>query len=207
MSDSTEQEKTAAPNDDKLLALLRHKVFERFIKLHGHPREIALGFALGIFVGMTPTYGFQIAIGVFFAALFKWNKLSAAIGVWITNPVTAPFIYGSTYYLGAHILGIDTSFSAESMFSVSFVTEFIKNTPLIFTALMMGGIIVGVPLAVISYFGSYALLQRYQERVKQALKKQKTKLVKIKQFKQKHKKELYKDALKTDGKAFSQKQP
>ncbi len=203
MSDSTEKEKAAAPYDDKLLVLLRHKAFERFIKLHGHPREIALGFALGIFVGMSPTYGFQIALGIFLAALFKWNKISAAVGVWITNPVTAPFIYGGTYYLGASVLGIDSSFSAESMFSVSFVTEFIKNTPLIFATLMLGGILVGMPLAVISYFVSYALLKRYQESVKQALEKQKTKLAKLKQ---KHKKDSDRNTLETDDKAASQEQ-
>jgi len=189
MPDSTKRDNGAAPYDDKLPAILRHKAFKRFIKLRGQPREIALGFALGIFIGMSPTYGLQIALGVFLAALFKWNKFSAVVGVWISNPITAPFIYGSTYYLGASILGIDSSFSAENMFSVSFVTEFIKNTPLIFAALMMGGILVGAPLAAISYFVSYAILKRYQKSVKQALGKQKTKLAKIKHLKQKHKKD------------------
>jgi len=68
---STEQKEKDSPDrhDDKLLALLGHKAFERFIKIHGNPREIALGFALGVFVGMSPTYGFQIALGVFFAAI------------------------------------------------------------------------------------------------------------------------------------------
>jgi uncharacterized protein (DUF2062 family) len=36
--------------------------------------------------------GFQIAIGVFIAALLKWNKIAAAVGVQVTNPLTAPFI-------------------------------------------------------------------------------------------------------------------
>ena len=29
--------------------------YKRFLKIRGEPREIALGFALGLFVGMTPT--------------------------------------------------------------------------------------------------------------------------------------------------------
>jgi hypothetical protein len=50
--------------------------------------------------------GFQTATAVFFAALFKWNKFSGAAGVWITNSVTAPFIYGMTYLVGAKMLGV-----------------------------------------------------------------------------------------------------
>jgi uncharacterized protein (DUF2062 family) len=77
------------------------KTYERFLKIRGTPREIGLGFAIGLFVGMSPTMGFQMAIAVFLAAVFKWNKISAAAAVWITNPVTAPIIYGVTYFIGA----------------------------------------------------------------------------------------------------------
>jgi uncharacterized protein (DUF2062 family) len=40
-----------------------------------------LGFAFGIFIGMTPTMGIQMPIAVFIAALIKWSKISAAFGV------------------------------------------------------------------------------------------------------------------------------
>jgi hypothetical protein len=78
----------------------------KFIRLRGSPDEIAKGVALGIFIGMTPTFGFQMAIAVFFAFLLKENKLAAALGVWITNPVTAPIIYGLEYEAGRLLLGL-----------------------------------------------------------------------------------------------------
>jgi len=78
----------------------------RFIRLRGTPDEIAKGVALGIFIGMTPTFGFQMAIAVFFAILLKENKLAAALGVWITNPVTAPFVYALEYESGRLLLGM-----------------------------------------------------------------------------------------------------
>ena len=43
--------------------------YERFLKIRGDPREIALGFALGLFIGMTPFMGFHTASAVFLAAL------------------------------------------------------------------------------------------------------------------------------------------
>ncbi len=78
----------------------------RFVRLRGTPDEIAKGVALGIFIGMTPTFGFQMAIAVFFAILLKENKLAAALGVWITNPVTAPFVYALEYESGRLLLGM-----------------------------------------------------------------------------------------------------
>ena len=78
----------------------------KFIRLRGSPDEIAKGVALGIFIGMTPTLGFQMPIAVFFAFLLKENKLAAALGVWITNPVTAPVIYGLQYESGRLLLGL-----------------------------------------------------------------------------------------------------
>ena len=86
-----------------------YRAYERFVKIRGNPREIALGFALGLFVGMTPFMGFHMAIAVFFAALFKWNKIAAAAGGWISNPVTAPFVYAGTYYVGNKVLNIQNA--------------------------------------------------------------------------------------------------
>jgi len=78
----------------------------RFVRLRGTPDEVAKGVALGIFIGMTPTFGFQMAIAVFFAILLRENKLAAALGVWITNPLTAPFIYALEYESGRLLLGM-----------------------------------------------------------------------------------------------------
>lgn len=77
----------------------------RFARLNGTPDDIAKGTALGIFIGMTPTMGMQMPIAVFFAWLLKENKIAAALGVWITNPVTAPFIYALEYETGRILLG------------------------------------------------------------------------------------------------------
>lgn len=79
----------------------------RLIRLQAEPEDIAKGFALGIFIGMTPTFGFQMLIAIFLALLLKENKIAAAIGVWITNPLTAPFIYALEYESGRLLLGMD----------------------------------------------------------------------------------------------------
>ncbi|MGD8291566.1 MAG: DUF2062 domain-containing protein [Desulfobacterales bacterium] len=153
------------------------RIYERLIKIRGRPREISLGFALGIFIGMTPTMGIQMPIAVFVAALFKWSKISAAFGVWITNPFTAPFIYGITYFVGAKLLGLKATLILPEAFTWSIIKEMLKKAPVIFGAMTLGGILIGIPLAVLSYYLLFAAIKKYQESVKKKVAAQKARLV------------------------------
>jgi len=165
---------------DNLLNMIR-RIYDRFVKVKGEPREIALGFGLGIFIGMTPTMGIQMPIAVFFAALFKWSKISAAFGVWITNPLTSPFIYGLTYIVGAKVLGLKATLNLPDDLTWSIVKEILKNAPAIFGALTVGGIIIGLPLAVLSYYLSIAAVNKYQQSIKDKMAGQKARLVNTKE--------------------------
>lgn len=157
------------------------RLYERFVKIRGRPREIALGFALGLFIGMSPTMGIQMPIAVFVAAIFQWSKISAAVGVWITNPFTAPFIYGLTYVVGARLLGLKASLTLPNNLSWDLLKELIANAPLIFGALAAGGIIIGLPLAVAGYFLSYGAVNKYQQKVKDQIAARKAFLVHTKE--------------------------
>ncbi len=165
---------------DTLQNLLR-RVYERFVKIRGGPREIALGFALGIFIGMTPTMGIQMPIAVFLAAIFKCSKISAPSGVWITNPFTAPFVYGITYILGANLLGLKATMTLPQELTWSIVKEMLKNAPVIFGALTVGGVLVGLPLAVLGYYLSFAAVKKYQQSFKEKVAAQKARLVNTKE--------------------------
>ena len=173
---------------NNLLNMIR-RIYERFLKIRGRPREIALGFALGIFIGMTPTMGIQIPIAVFFAAMLKWSKISAAFGVWITNPFTSPFIYGFTYIVGAKVLRLKVKMTFPEDFSWSIVKELLENAPVIFGAMTIGGILIGFPLAILSYYLSFAAVNKYQQRIKDKMAVQKARLV---NSKEKLKKEIRK---------------
>ena len=121
--------------------------------------------------------GFHTAIAIFFAALFKWNKISAAVGVWITNPLTAPFIYGINYFIGAKFMGITNSFGKADSHGFTAIYKMILKAPEIFWALTIGGAVLGLPLAIIGYYFSFSVVQRYQEDIKKKLAESKDKLV------------------------------
>ena len=140
------------------------RLYDRFLKLRGKPREIALGFALGLFIAFSPTMGIQIAIAVFLASIFKWSKISAALAVQITNPLTAPFIYGLTYRLGAQFLGLENSFKLGDQIRLETILEMFGRAPGIFGAMTLGGILVGLPAAGAGYFIAYGIIRRYRTR-------------------------------------------
>ena len=158
---------------------LLRRAFDRFLKIRGNPREISLGFALGIFIGMTPSMGLQIPIVVFIAALVKWNKISSVLGVWITNPVTAPFIYSLTYVTGARLLGYEKI--QHFNLSITSIGPLLQKAPKILIAMSVGGVALGLPLAVLAYIIAHALSRRYQEPVKKKIAQQKVKLAATKE--------------------------
>ena len=119
----------------------------RFIRLRGTPEEIAKGFALGIFIGMTPSFGIQMPIAFFFAWIFRENRLAAIIGVWITNPLTAPFIYVSEYEIGRLLLSMER-FSLPSEFSLETMSQLSWNVLL---PLCTGSLIFAIIFGSLSY--------------------------------------------------------
>ena len=123
--------------------------FLRFARLRGTPDEVAKGMALGIFIGMTPTFGFQMAIAIFFAFLLRENKLAAALGVWITNPVTAPFIYALEYESGRILLGMErASFPRELTFAAFKTLGWEVIVPLSVASVIYGVLCAGVAFSI-----------------------------------------------------------
>jgi hypothetical protein len=119
----------------------------RLVRLRAEPEDIAKGFALGIFIGMTPTFGFQMVIAVFLALLLKENKIAAAVGVWITNPLTAPFIYALEYESGRLLLGMDHARLPKEL-SLAAVKSLGWDVLLPMT---VGGVLYGALCAVFAY--------------------------------------------------------
>ena len=107
-----------------------------------------MGVSLGVFIGMTPTFGFQMAIALFFAFLLRENRLAALLGVWVTNPVTAPFIYAVEYEMGRVLLDME-----RARLPLEFTWEaYSKLGWNIMYPLWVGGTLAGIILGALSYF-------------------------------------------------------
>ena len=120
----------------------------RFKRLNGDPHYVALGMAIGIFVAVTPTIPFHTLIALSLAFICRASKPAAAIGVWISNPVTIPVFYYGSYKVGMHVMGICSPFD-ENRIDIS---ELLNQGVEITVAMITGGIILGVIPGIAAYW-------------------------------------------------------
>ncbi len=127
--------------------------YTQFISLKGHPREIAAGMAIGVFIGVTPTIPFHTLMIIFFSILLR-NKITAGIlgSAIISNPFTIPFFYTLEYYLGKLFVdGNNYQFTLNDL-AVYNIVNMGYNVA---CPLLIGGFILAPLFAVLAYFITY----------------------------------------------------
>jgi uncharacterized protein (DUF2062 family) len=143
-------------------------LYDRFFRLHGSPEQIAWGAAVGFFVAMSPTIGFQTCLAVPIAAFFKVSKVAAAATVWLTNPVTAPFIYGFNYMIGAKLLGYPLN---AALFSSPSRATFWHGSAEVLLSLIVGGALIGIVVSVTGYFVTLWMVRTAREKSRRIRRK------------------------------------
>lgn len=119
----------------------------RLVRIQATPDTIARGMALGLFVGMTPTFGIQMFLVLIFALLLRQDKIAALIGVWITNPLTAPLIYGLEYEIGRVLMGLPRPYM-----TVEFSNAALQGLGWqVVAPLCLGSLVLGIPVALIGF--------------------------------------------------------
>ena len=133
------------------------------------PHSIALGAAIGTFIGMLPTPGMNMLLTFIFTSLLKVSRVSGLIAVWVSNPVTFVPITYFEFWLGSLIvpstqISYDT-FSRSVLKAetdggewyqllnqlVSFLKYLVEKLPDIFVALVVGSVIFAGVCALIAY--------------------------------------------------------
>jgi glycosyltransferase involved in cell wall biosynthesis len=67
-------------------------MFKYELSAHATPKRAAASLSLGVFLGLFPIYGFQVATLMALAFILKINKPLAFLGVGISSPPFLPFI-------------------------------------------------------------------------------------------------------------------
>ena len=124
-------------------------LYLRFIRLHATPPEIARGFAFGVFWGMFPLPGLQIAIAVVTAAVFRSSKLAAAAGTWLSNPITTLPFTALNFHVGQWALGREWRDLPPGSFDS--LEEVLNLGSEFITSYLMGCLIVGSCMGILAY--------------------------------------------------------
>ncbi|MFW5793102.1 MAG: DUF2062 domain-containing protein [Bacteroidota bacterium] len=84
---------------------IRQIIKEDIIKSNTPNHIIAISIGFGIFMGITPIWGYQLAIGLLLAHFLKLNKAVVFLAANISLPPIMPFILYLSYVTGGYVLG------------------------------------------------------------------------------------------------------
>ncbi len=94
---------------------LKRFFVEDFLRNQDSPKTKALSIALGVFIGLSPLWGFHTVIVIFLAILLKLNKVIAFAFSNISLPPFIPFVLLLSLQLGNWVLGIETNYELETL--------------------------------------------------------------------------------------------
>ena len=145
-----------------LIRKLRKKGIRRFIKeeilgSNESPLKSAQAMALGVFIGLTPLWGFHTILVLSLAVLFKLNKVISFAFTNVSFPPFIPFTVYASIMIGTQVLGEPTDYSFAD-FEQNF--EFVKSLK----TFVVGSFILAFVASIIVGLVSYFLLSLYNKK-------------------------------------------
>lgn len=136
--------------------------YYRLMRMEGSAEALARGLAVGVFAGLFPLFGLQTIVGIALAVLVRGNKIMAAAGTWISNPITNLPIFFFNFKVGKWI------FDANHL-SIDFAAlhnwETLSAIGIELIVVWLAGcFVVGCISALISYFLGLRLVRRWRMR-------------------------------------------
>lgn len=157
-------------------------VLHRMRRLPDSPERICLGLAAGVFVSFLPIFGLHFLSAALVAWLLRGNVLAALLGTFYGNPITFPLMAAGGIELGGRLLGTEVRMSVSMVMRAIGRAggELTHNLLTLFTGepvhwgrlvlfwhevylpYFLGGLLLGLPFAVLAYFVHLPLVQAYQ---------------------------------------------
>ena len=143
----------------------REKGFRRFFLedlLHSDdsPAKKASSVALGVWVGLSPFWGFQTVIVLFLAVILRLNKLIAFAFSNISIPPLIPFIIYACLQIGIALMGVSAN-GAFQWQDIGTYRPFIQQH---LTEYVVGSLVLASAAAAVLGFASYFMLSLRRRR-------------------------------------------
>lgn len=143
------------------------------------PHRVALGMAVGMWANFLPVPGLGSGLAIALAWLLRANMMAAFVGQMLGNAWTMPLIWWLSYKVGLLVFPIDPTAVGFAHLMANFHTEYVlENWRVLAKSVLLplaaGGQMLGLPLAVLSYFGTRWEVRRFWQhrRMKNELKLQ-----------------------------------
>ena len=138
-------------------------IYLRLIRVGGDPVHVALGFSLGVFLGVFPTFGLGIPMALLLASLFRWNRVAATLGSLVMNPITTPFFWSLSGTVGAAIFRADARRILESARNGDRIHSLTSGAGIY----LAGNLVVSLVCSVAAYFLALRAVTLYRRKRKE----------------------------------------
>ena len=137
-------------------------VWNKLARIRATPHQIAGGFALGYFVSFLPIIPLRTLVALLLAWLLRQNVAAAFVGKSMTLlylPVV-PFLWTAEYRLGILISPVEQPLA----FDRAHFGEMFHMGRDVLAAIFIGGVLIGVPAALLSYIIVWHLARQWKRR-------------------------------------------
>lgn len=137
------------------------KHFHEIMKIKKSEHSIALGFAIGTFISILPTPGFNLLLGMVVVLIYKKiNKISLFSSMAVWNTLTMMPLYILSYKLGDLIFG--------NAPVVKYKIELINQIYNYSRRYLVGNFVVAASVSILSYFVLKYIVRLYRKRKKKS---------------------------------------
>lgn len=153
---SARQQERVGGRGERWREWLRRSGCFRFLR-----EPLARGVAVGLFVGLTPTVGFQTLLMLAGCLLIRGNFPAAFMMSWVSNPLTLPPLYWLFHEIGERLFGgwLKTVIKGSEWFDEALID---------ILATALGSAVLAVPIALIGYLTSLGIAEVWHRRRHQA---------------------------------------
>lgn len=140
--------------ESKILSLLGSKIYEQDL-WHLNRKSVAKAFLNGLFWAALPMPLQMLAAALFAIPLRANIPLSIAL-VWVSNPITMPFLFYFNYLVGT--LFVSANHASDFQLSIDWIWNKLEH---IWLPLYIGSLITGIITGILGYL-SILLLWRHK---------------------------------------------
>lgn len=145
-------------NRNRYARLFRY-AYLRLVRVNATPERIGRGTALGMFLGVFPTFGLGPPLATLGAGMVGANRAAALLSSFICGPLT-PFTWTAALFAGNALVAEEWRIARELIASGSKI-EIMQR---FFATFMIGNVAIGLALAIAGYFAAWWLAHRYRQR-------------------------------------------
>lgn len=136
-------------------------IYLKLFRINDSPQKIAIGFGLGVFVGVMPAMGPVLALCLAF--IFRVNRASALLGSVLTNTWLSIVIFAMSVKIGALLTGANSASVIAAWRAVIKDFRWAKLAELAVSNLVMpvvlGYVLISAVAGLVAYLAAFIILK------------------------------------------------